>query len=204
MRQALLSIALFAFVALSANAQSFKDTFDSNTLGWTEMSSSDGEVLIKDGVLHLKGKKNGQSFFTYVPGTEIITSAYTAFDPQKNFQIKCKATIKKINDKNPIGIIINYQDDRNFMLFSIDEGNAYFMRYEDGDLTGYRANLLKLKGKRNTEIAFEIKSTYNRIEFLVNDMTAIELRYQPIISNGVGFYLYGAQEADFDDLEIIQ
>lgn len=38
----------------------------------------------------------------------------------------------------------------------------------------------------------------------VNNMVAIELRYKPIMSNGIGFYLYGAQVADFDDLEIQQ
>lgn len=82
-----LFIALFAFVALSANAQSFKDTFDSNTLGWTEMSSSDAEAVIKEGVMHLQGKKNGSNFYIYTPGTDVMTSAYTTFDPQQNFEI---------------------------------------------------------------------------------------------------------------------
>ncbi len=71
-------------------------------------------------------------------------------------------------------------------------------------MIAYRENAMRLRGKRNEELSFQIKSTYNKIEFLVNNMTAIELRYKPIISNGIGFYLYGAQTADFDDLEIIQ
>lgn len=199
-----LFIALFAFVALSANAQSFKDTFDSNTLGWTEMSSSDGEAVIKEGVMHLQGKKNGSNFYIYTPGTDVMTSAYTTFDPQQNFEIKCKAVVKKINEKNPVGIMINYQDDYNYMLFSIDEKNAYFWEYREGKMIAYRQNAMRLRGKRNEELSFQIKSTYNKIEFIVNNMTAIELRYKPITSNGIGFYLYGAQTADFDDLEIIQ
>ena len=188
MKKTFIIITLAAAAAYTANAQTFKDTFDSNSMGWTEMSSSDGEVVIKDGVMHLQGKKNGSNFYVNVPGTEIKTSCYTGFDPQENFEIKCKANIKKINSKNPIGIMLNYQDDYNYI----------------GRLVGYRENLLKLQGKRNAEVQFSIKSTYNKIQFLVNNMVAIELRYKPIISNGIGFYLYGAQTADFDDLEIIQ
>lgn len=197
--------AVFAVVMpLLADAQSFKDTFDSNSMGWTELSGADGEAVIRDGVMHLQGKKNGSNFYIYVPGSDIKTSCYTSFDPKENFEIRCKASIKKINERNPIGIMMNYMDDYNFMAFTIDEGTAYFSEWKDGELVGYRENLLKLKGKRNTEVTFTIRSTYNKVEFLVNNMVAIELRYKPIISNGIGFYLYGAQSADFDDLEILQ
>lgn len=77
------------------------------------------------------------------------------------------------------------------------------MTRKDGKLVCYRSTLLKLPNKRNTEVTFAIRSTYNKVEFLVNNMVAIELRYKPIMSNGIGFYLYGAQVADFDDLEIL-
>ena len=200
MKQVLL-VAIFAFVALSVNAQSFKDTFDSNVLGWTERSGADGEAIIKEGVMHLEGKKN-EGYFSNA--SVIMTSAYTTFDPQENFEIKCKAIVKKINAKNPVGIIINYLDDYNYMLFAVDETSAYFFEYADNRLVSYRINDMRLKGKRNEELNFQIKSTYNKVEFIVNNITAIELRYRELTSNGIGFAVYGAQTADFDDLEIIQ
>lgn len=196
-----LFIALFALVALSANAQSFKDTFDSNTLGWTERSGSDGEAVIKDGVMHLQGKKDGGIFSNT---SNIKSTAYTSFDPQKNFEIKCKAIVKKINEKNPVGIIINYLDDYNYMSFAVDEKSAYFFEFSEGQIVSYRVNDMSLKGKRNEELTFQIRNTYNKVEFIVNNITAIELRYREIISNGIGFTVVGAQTADFDDLEIIQ
>lgn len=52
-----LLVALFALGTLTANAQTFKDTFDSNSMGWTEISGKDGEAVIKEGVMHLEGKK---------------------------------------------------------------------------------------------------------------------------------------------------
>ena len=151
--------------------------------------------------MHLQGKHN-EGYFSNA--SVIMTNTYTSFDPQKNFEIKCKAIVKKINEKNPVGIIINYLDNYNYMLFAVDEKNAYFFEYSDNRLVSYRVNAMRLRGKRNEELAFEIKSTYNKIEFIVNNITAIELRYRELISNGIGFAIYGAQTADFDDLEIIQ
>lgn len=192
MKKVLLTIALSA-IALASNAQTFSETFDSNTMGWTEEASSRGEALVKDGVLHLVSK-----------GTAMMSSCYTNLDVKKNFEIKCKVNVKKIDAGNPIGIIFNYLDDYNYCLFGIDEETAYFKEFRDNQLVGYRRNALKLQGKRKVELDFAIKSTYNRVQFEVNNMTAIELRFKPLISNGIGFYIIGNQTADFDNLEIIQ
>ena len=192
MKKALLITALSA-IAFAGNAQTFNETFDSNTMGWTEEASSRGEALVKDGVLHLVSK-----------GTTMMSSCYTNLDVKKNFEIKCKVNVKKIDAGNPIGIIFNYLDDYNYCLFGIDEEMAYFKEFRDNQLVGYRRNALKLKGKRKVELDFAIKSTYNRVQFEVNNMTAIELRFKPLVSNGIGFYIVGNQTADFDNLEIIQ
>lgn len=67
-----------------------------------------------------------------------------------------------------------------------------------------RQKLTEGHEKKDTRFDFSIKSTYKKLEFFVNGMLALELRYRDLISNGVGFYTYGAQVADFDDLELIQ
>lgn len=103
-----------------------------------------------------------------------------------------------------VGIVLDYLDDRNLMLFAIDDKQAYFLQYRDGDFVGVAKNLLKVTKKKDTRFDFSIKSTYKKLEFFVNGMLALELRYRDLISNGVGFYTYGAQVADFDDLELIQ
>lgn len=201
-----LLVALFALGTLTANAQTFKDTFDSNSMGWTEISGKDGEAVIKEGVMHLEGKKSGGlSLLGGVKdASEIMTHCFTNIDVQKNFEIKCKANVKKINENNMVGIVLDYWDDRNLMLFAIDDKQAYFLQYRDGDLVGVAKNLLKVTKKKDTRFDFSIKSTYKKLEFFVNGMLALELRYRDLISNGVGFYTYGAQVADFDDLELIQ
>lgn len=92
-----LLVALFALGTLTANAQTFKDTFDSNSMGWTEISGKDGEAVIKEGVMHLEGKKSGGlSLLGGVKdASEIMTHCFTNIDVQKNFEIKCKANVKK-------------------------------------------------------------------------------------------------------------
>lgn len=198
--------ALFALGMLTANAQTFKDTFDSNSMGWTEISGKDGEAVIKEGVMHLEGKKSGGlSLLGGVKdASQITTHCFTNLDVQKNFEIKCKANVKKINENNMVGIIVDYMDDGNFMLFAIDDKHAYFLQWRDNKLVGSACNLLKITKKKNAQLDFSIKSTYKKLEFSVNGMLAIELRYRDLISNGIGFYTYGAQVADFDDLELIQ
>lgn len=197
-------VVLSALAALSLNAQSFTDTFDSNTMGWTERSGKDGEAVIKNGVMHLEGKNNGSMWSLTGEASEISTHCFTGLDVQKNFEIKCKALVKKIDASNAVGIIIDYLDDYNYMLFAIDDEYAYFFQRRDGEWVGYIKNDLKIKNKKKAEVEFSIKSTYKRLEFIVNGMLAIDLRFRELQSNGVGFYTFGKQTADFDDLEIIQ
>ena len=71
-----LLVALFALGTLTANAQTFKDTFDSNSMGWTEISGKDGEAVIKEGVMHLEGKKSG--------GLSLLGGVKDASDIMKN------------------------------------------------------------------------------------------------------------------------
>lgn len=50
---------LFVF-AVSANAQSYKETFDTNSLGWTECGYKNalGTALIDKGVMTVTSKEN--------------------------------------------------------------------------------------------------------------------------------------------------
>lgn len=163
-----LLVALFALGTLTANAQTFKDTFDSNSMGWTEISGKDGEAVIKEGVMHLEGKKSGGlSLLGGVKdASEIMTHCFTNIDVQKNFEIKCKANVKKINENNMVGIVLDYLDDRNFMLFAIDDKQAYFLQYRDGDLVGAAKNLLRSRKRKILDLIFPLKALIRNWSFL--------------------------------------
>lgn len=63
---------------------------------------------------------------------------------------------------------------------------------------------IKLKSQKRAELSLKVKSTFQKLEFFINDMKALEARYLPLESTGIGFYVLGQQTIDFDNLEIIQ
>lgn len=198
-------LVLLVCVSMFVNAQTVKDDFNSNSLGWTETSSKDGEAVIKDGVMHLEGKKSGVSLFgTQSAPSFLETHCFTNLDINKNFEIKCSALVKKINEECSFGMILDYVDEGNFMVFVVFEKEARLLRYKEYRLVGMIRNNLKLMKQKKADINLSIKSTFQKLQFYVNGMLAIESRFLPLTSNGIGFYVLGSQVANFDNLEIIQ
>lgn len=204
----LLFVAVTLMLSLAVNAQ-FKDTFDSNKLGWTEITGKDGDAVIIDGKMHMEGKKSGNSLFGALTGIQgepsyIETHCYAPLDFKKDFEIKCDAYVKKINDNNTFGMILNYIDEGNYIAFIITEGQAALVRYSDYKLVGRIRADIKLKSQKKAELNLKVKSTFQKMEFFINDMKALEARYLPLESTGIGFCVFGQQTIDFDNLEIIQ
>lgn len=198
MKKTLLFIAAMA-ATVFANAQ-FKDDFESNKMGWSEFVAKDGEATIKEGKLHLIGKKDISSDKTSVS----YTYCYAPFDFNKNFSIKAKIFAKKIDDENNFGIMFNYIDEYNYCAFVITQDYVYFKKVKEGNLVGLNRNGAKTKNLKKSDVNLEIKSTFNKIEFFINNVKVIEQRYIPMESTGIGFYVIGKGVADFDDLEITQ
>jgi hypothetical protein len=196
MKQFIFSATLL-FSILSVNAQSYQmeDTFDTNSNGWTEVVSKRGEAIIKDGVLRIKSKAELEFF---------ASTCYTDIDVQQNFEMKCEIKVKSINDDSAFGMILDYIDDGNFIAFVVFEGNARLVRYQENELIGFRENNIKLKSARKASVDLTVKSTHQRLVFEINGMTAIEVRYLPLTSNGIGFYVAGKNTVDFDNLIITQ
>lgn len=194
--------------AAAVNAQNV-ETFDSNKFGWLESVEKDGSAIITEGVMRLEGKNALDDVLSQKSnGSQVVTSCYAPFDPQKNFTFKCDAIAKKINDKGCFGLIFDYMDNYNYSAFYIfkEDKNAIVMyhRVKDNEIIGYRLADLKLKQKKNAAFAFELRSSFDRVEFYCNDMKAMEVRYNPIQYCGIGFAVFGQQTVDFDNVQFIQ
>lgn len=194
--------------AAAVNAQNV-ETFDSNKFGWLESVEKDGSAIITEGVMRLEGKNALDDVWSLKSNeSQVVTSCYAPFDPQKNFTFKCDAIAKKINDKGYFGLIFDYMDNYNYSAFYIFNGdkNAMVMyhRVKDNEIIGYRLADLKLKQKKNAAFAFELRSSFDRVEFYCNDMKAMEVRYNPIQYCGIGFAVFGQQTVDFDNVQFIQ
>ena len=198
MKKTLLFIAAMAATVL-ANAQ-FKDNFESNKMGWSEFVAKDGEATIKEGKMHLVGKKEISDDKTSVS----YTYCYAPFDFRKNFSIKTKAVAKRIDDENNFGIMFNFIDEYNYCAFVITEDYVKFWRVKDGNIVGFNKNGAKTRNLRKGEINLEIKCEFNKFTFYINNVKAIEQRFIPMESTGIGYFVIGKGVADFDDLEITQ
>ena len=200
---------LFISVAMT-HAQNI-ETFDSNRFGWLETVDKNGSATIIEGVMRLECKTTLASLLTLTPTERVIkTSCYAPFDPKKNFTYKCTAVAKKVNAEGHFGLIFNYMDDYNYSAFYIGRGylqkNAIviYERMVNGEIVGRRVSELKLTSKKNAEFDFELRSTFDRLEFHCNEMKVMEVRYNPIEYTGIGFGVYGQQTVDFDNVEFIQ
>lgn len=206
MRKYLLIVALLS-VSMMASAQ-VSDTFDTNKYGWQEYAQKDGSALIVDGVMRLVGNNPLENAWTISSRSVIQSTCYAPIDPQKNFEIKSTAIVKKISNKGFFGVVFDYKDDGNYSCFYIQKGdkNAIVMyeRVYETRVVGRRYTELKLPAKRKAEFDFKIKSNYNDIQFICNDMTVMEVRHQQPQFTGFGFIVIGQQEVDFDNVEFIQ
>lgn len=190
------------------NAQ-IVENFDSNKFGWIETVQRDGKTIITEGVMRIEGKKPVENIWEInANSSRAITSCYAPFDPKKNFIFKCKAKANRISESGFFGLIFDYIDDFNHTAFYIAKFDkdviVVYDKVVEKDIVGRRINTLKLKELKNTELSFELKSTYDKLELYCNNMLAMEIRHSPIESTGIGFIVMGQQIVDFDDVELIQ
>ncbi len=188
---------MFACISLNMFAQSFTEDFESNKLGWNEFVGKRGEAIIKEGVLHLSAK-------TAEP---MMSTCYLPIDPSKNYSIKAKCINTKINDdERGICMILNYMDDYNYDMFILTMETAIYKRYVDNRLVGFRQTQVKVN-KKIKDHELEIKSTFQKLEFLVDNMQALEIRFAPMKYSGFGMGVWavdGKQVADIDEIVVVQ
>lgn len=199
----LVLITLTASIATSAYSQ-VKETFDSNSWQWTEYSADLGKAYIIEGVMRLESKSDDNNTSLADMVANVATHSFMPMDPAKGFDIKCVATVEKFEGKKQFGIILDYVDDMNCIVFMIKGDCAWLYKMKEGKIVGQQKNQFKLqKGKKMTNLDIEVIYMGGELEFRVNDVQALLCKYVPITSNGFGFFAFGKCKVDFDDVEII-
>lgn len=194
---------LLLFVcAISTLRAQLIENFDSNNWQWTEYSTSLGKAYIVDGVMRLDSDTKSDLTWEEVVGT-VATHSFLPMDPTKGFTIKCDALVEKIDDNKPFGIILDYKDDMNCLIFLMKEDAAYLLKMKEGKIVGKQRNQFKLPKQKKAQLDIEIDYKGGELEFRVNDIQALQCRYVPIESNGFGFFAFGKSKVDFDNLEIV-
>ncbi len=204
MKNKILLLVLFMATATSAAFAQVKETFDSNSWQWTEYSADLGKAYIIDGVMRLESKSdNGNITLADMVGS-VATHSFLPMDPAKGFNLSCTAILEKFEGKKMFGIILDYIDDMNCIVFMIKGDCAWLYKMKEGKIIGQQKNQFKLqKGKKSTSLDIQVTYMGGELEFRVNDVQALLCKYVPITSNGFGFFAFGKCKVDFDDVEIL-
>ena len=205
----------FMVVALlylaSANAQSLKETFDSNSLNWNECATESdfGTSIIDKGVLTITSKGESK-FWSAMAGAQIGQNTYfTCFcyaplNIKRSFKISTNVTIGKLDDDKLAGLIFNYKDNGTFYAFVFNDADVKFFRYVDNKLVGWISQSVKWKKTRKAQQNWRLESDGSTLSFFVDELPIMNIRYMPLDYNGFGYYTCGKQKLVVDDVEFIQ
>ena len=216
MKKILLMATMFV-VTFSGNAQSYKETFDSNSLEWTECAYKNGvgTAIIDKGVMTVssKGEKKGLSALVSATSgvatrvgqnTFFETHCYAPIDVMKPFEIQAKVNIKQLADDRLAGLVFNYKDGGNFYCFSFNDEFVKFIRYENNEVVGDIMQGIQWKGKRKTDMLWTLVNDGQTLSFKIDGATILNIRYMPLSYSGFGFYTFGNQDLIVDEVTFIQ
>ena len=216
MKKILLMATMFV-VTFSVNAQSYKETFDSNSLEWTECAYKNGvgTAIIDKGVMTVssKGEKKGLSALVSATSgvatrvgqnTFFETHCYAPIDVMKPFEIQAKVNIKQLADDRLAGLAFNYKDGGNFYCFSFNDEFVKFIRYENNEVVGDIMQGIQWKGKRKTDMLWTLVNDGQTLSFKIDGATILNIRYMPLSYSGFGFYTFGNQDLIVDEVTFIQ
>lgn len=217
MKRILFTVCLIATVTVCSFAQSFVDTFDANSLGWTECAyeSSKGSAVIDKGVLTIKSKgenKAAGALLTAMSGvatkvgenTFFETHCYAPIDPKKPFEVIADVKIDKLANDRVCGFVFNYKDGGNFYCFNFNNEMVNFTRYVDNHVVGNISQGIKWQKKSKLEQVWKLVCDGDVLSFFVDGMEILKVKYMPLDYSGIGFYTFGKQTLVVDQMTFTQ
>ncbi|MBR3982695.1 MAG: hypothetical protein IKJ90_05180 [Bacteroidaceae bacterium] len=215
MKQILIVFAMA--LSMSCFAQSYKETFDSNSLEWTECAyeSRNGTAIIENGKMTVTSKGENKAAglaLSMLSGvatkvganTFFETHCYAPLDIQKPFTIRTHVNIEKLSVDRIVGLVFNYKDAGNFYCFTFNNDMVRFSRYVNNMVVGYIEQGVKWADRKKVDHEWELVSDGRQLNFVVNGMPIMKVKHMPLDYTGVGFYTFGKQELVVDDIEFIQ
>lgn len=217
MKKFIFAIVIMCY-ALSTNAQnSFIETFDSNSLEWTECAyeTNSGTALIDQGVMTIKSKGKHKTMGAIITGlsgvativgenTFFETHCYAPIDVAKPFKIISHVKIDKLGSDRIVGLVFNYKDDGNFYCFTFDEGMVRFTRYKDGRIVGSVSQGVRWADKSKVDQEWVLTSEDGILSFIVDGVPILKVKYMTLEYSGFGYYTFGKQKLIVDDVEFIE
>lgn len=216
MKRFLLLLCMIASIAVASYAQSYVETFDANSLGWTESAgeSFTGSAVIDKGVLTIKSKsKNDLSMalrqlsslgVRKAEDTFFETHCYAPIDVKKPFEVIANINIGRLAIDGTCGFIFNYKDGGNFYCFNFNDEMVRFTRYANNEVVGNIMQGVKWQKKSNIDQQWKLVSDGDILSFFVDGMEILKVKYMPLDFSGIGFYAIGRQTLVVEDITFTQ
>ena len=217
MKRTFLLLCMMVVVSTIISAQSFVDTFDANSLGWTECAfeSNKGSAVIDKGVLTIKSKgenKAAGAILTALSGvstkvgenTFFETHCYAPLDVKKPFEVIANVKVDKLANDRICGFVFNYKDGGNFYCFTFNDEMVNFTRYVDNKVVGTISQGIKWPSKKKLEQVWKLVCDGDVLSFYVDDLEILKVRYMPLDFAGIGFYTFGKQTLVVDEMTFTQ
>lgn len=217
MKRTFLSLCMMVVLSTISYAQSFVDTFDANSLSWTECAfeSNKGSAIIDKGVLTIKSKgenKAAGAILTAMSGvatkvgenTFFETHCYAPLDVKKPFEVIANVKVDKLANDRVCGFVFNYKDGGNFYCFNFNDEMVNFTRYVDNRVVGNISQGIKWPSKKKLEQVWKLVCDGDVLSFFVDDMEILKVRYMPLDFSGIGFYTFGKQTLEVDEMTFTQ
>ena len=200
-----------------ASAQSFVDTFDANSLGWTECAfeSNKGSAVIDKGVLTIKSKGENKAAGFLLTAMSVVatkvgentffeTHCYAPLDVKKPFEVVANVRIDKLANDRVCGFVFNYKDGGNFYCFNFNDEMVNFTRYVDNRVVGNIMQGVKWPSKKKLNQEWKLVCDGDVLSFFVDGMEILKVRYMPLDFSGIGFYTFGKQTLIVEDMTFTQ
>ena len=217
MKRICLSLCMIVVMTTLSFAQSFVDTFDANSLGWTECAfeSNKGSAVIDKGLLTIKSKgenKAAGAVLSALSGvatkvgenTFFETHCYAPLDVKKPFEVIANVKVEKLANDRVCGFVFNYKDGGNFYCFNFNDEMVNFTRYVDNRVVGNISQGIKWPSKKKLEQVWKLVCDGDVLSFYVDDMEILKVRYMPLDFTGIGFYTFGKQTLIVDEMTFTQ
>ena len=217
MKKRFLIVCSLCAVSALTYAQSFVDTFDANSLGWTEcaVESRNGSSVIDKGVLTVKSKGENKAAGALLSGltgvktkvgedTFFETHCYAPIDVKKPFEVVAQVKIDKLAKDRVCGLVFNYKDGGNFYCFTFNDEMVNFTRYADNTVVGNIVQGVKWQDKSKVNQEWKLVSDGDVLSFFVDGMEIMKVKYMPLDYAGIGFYTFGKQTLVVDEMTFTQ
>ncbi len=217
MKRNLIFGSMIAVASVASYAQNFVETFDANSLGWTECAfeSNKGSAVIDKGVMTIKSKGENKAAGAILSGlsgvatkvgenTFFETHCYAPIDVKKPFEVLANVTIDKLANDRVCGFVFNYKDGGNFYCFNFNNEMVNFTRYVDNRVVGNIVQGIKWPKNKKLEQEWKLVCDGDVLSFYVDGMEILKVKYMPLDYSGIGFYTFGKQTLIVDDITFRQ